>query len=123
MQKRALLSTDDARRSLLLSIIERYLPLNAAEEAELQERIAQPEFQEVRDVITSYEERGIERGIQQGILQGKRQAVLLIAQNRFREVPKAVASRIEAVTDTAELDRLLQKALTAADVQDLLRPA
>ncbi len=126
MQKRSLLSTDGARRSLLLNIIECYLPLNAAEEAEMQERITQPEFQEVRDVITSYEERGIERGIregiEQGILRGKRQAVLLVVRSRFSEVPEAVVSQIEAVTDATELDTLLQKALTAADLQDLSRP-
>ncbi len=123
MQKRSLLLTDDARRSLLLNIIERYLPLNAAEEAELQERIAQPELREVRDVITSYEERGIEQGIRQGILRGKHQAVLLVVRSRFGEVPEAVVSQIEAVTEATELDTLLQRALTAADAQDLLRPA
>jgi hypothetical protein len=53
---------DEARRALLRYLIDIYLPLNTDEEEELRRIIGQPEFEEVQEVITSFEQRALERG-------------------------------------------------------------
>ena len=53
--------------------------------------VAQPEAKEIRDMITIYEQRGIEKGIEQGIeqgiLRGKKDTLLHLMQSKSGELP------------------------------------
>jgi hypothetical protein len=126
---------DEARRALLRYLIDIYLPLNTDEEEELRRIIGQPEFEEVQEVITSFEqralerglergiqqgiERGIEQGIEQGIVQGKRDMLLKVARARFGEPTPVLAGAIGAARTAAELDALLDRLLKAASPDEV----
>lgn len=124
MAQRSILTADDARRALLLNVVDKYLPLDAEEEAEFQRLLGEPEYREVKQMVTVYEKRGIEEGIQQGIergaLQGKRDAVLLIVRSRFDHVPEAVGEKIAALSAVADLDAMLKRAVIVSKAEDLL---
>jgi len=104
-------SLDEARKSLLLNIIETYLPLSEAEETEFQRLISQEQLQGVTHMLTVYEERGI--------LKGKRDALLKLLQYKFGEVSEAIAAKIHAIDTEAELDALLERVLTANTLADM----
>jgi hypothetical protein len=121
----ALRLVDEARRSLLVEIIERYLTLTPAEAAEFERLIGTPEYEEASEVITTYEARGLERGREQGIAQGiaqgieegtvrtKRDDLLRLARRKFSAVSDEFAARIGEMADIALLDALLDRVLTA----------
>ena len=106
---------DEARRALLTNIIETYLPLKAEERAELRQMIAAPEGKEIQDMISVYEQRGIEIGIEQG----KRESLLKLMRHKFGELPDEVTRRIEAITDSNELDRLMGRVLDSSTLEEL----
>lgn len=120
-RQKSLIETDEARRALLLNVIETYLKLSTEEEAEFQRLLGQPEFAEVRQMITIYEQRGIEQGIEQGmeqgIVRGMRRTLLNLLRARFGELPESVTAWIEAIESAADLDVLSQRVLTAASLE------
>ncbi len=64
LQKRAIIEADDARRALLLGLIDRALPLTSEQETdEFRRLLGEPAQQEVRNMITIYEQWGLERGL------------------------------------------------------------
>jgi len=126
---------DEARRALLTNIIETYLPLNEDEQNALRRLIAAPEGKEICDMISVYEqrgieqgiergieqgiERGIEQGIEQGVVRGKREALLRLMHHRFGELPEEVIRRIELLMNSDELDRLFDRAVDSASLESV----
>lgn len=88
---------DPARKALLNNVVETYLTLNDAEKSELQEIIGTPEGEEVRTMISVYEQRGIDKGIEKGreegietgVVRGKRDTLLRLMRRKFRRVSRA----------------------------------
>jgi hypothetical protein len=113
---------DEASRSLLVNLIDTYLPLSVEEEEELRRIVGQPGLEEVEQVITSFEQRGIEQGIERGIVEGKRDALRKIARSRFGEPTADLGAAIEAAATTGELDLLLERLLKAASPEEAVRP-
>lgn len=103
-------------------MIDSYLPLSAEEEEELRRIVGQPGFEEVGQVITSFERRGIEQGIERGMVEGKRDALRKIVRARFGEPTADLAAAIEAAATAVELDLLLERLLKAASPEEAARP-
>jgi hypothetical protein len=84
--------------------------------------IAAPEGKEIRAMISVYEQRGreegIERGREEGIAQAKRETLLRLLRRKFGDLPADISSRIEGLSDTAELDRLFDRIIDAASLQE-----
>ncbi len=126
-QRMTISSLDEARRSLLLYVMDSYLKLNQSEEEELRRLVEQPELQEVKEMLTTYEERGIQKGIQQGIVQGvqqgivqgQRRTLLLMMRRKFGNLPDSVQSRVESITDSNELDSLSERLIAAATLDEM----
>ena len=122
---------DEARKSLLVNLIDMYLRLNAQEETEFRQLLGQPGFEEVKQVVTSFEqrgieqgieqgiERGIERGIHEGIVRGKRDTLLKIAHSKFGELTADLSAAIEGAGTAEELDLLLERVMDAATPADV----
>lgn len=120
--KRVFLSDlDEARKSLLVNLIESYLPLSSAEEVEFNMVIEETGSEEVREMMTVYEERGIEKGLSQGLSQGKQEMLLHQMRLKFGNVPEAVVQKIESIEDPELLDELSGRLLfvNALDEMDL----
>ena len=119
-------SLDEARKSLLVNLIDAYLRLNAQEETEFRQLLGQPGFEEVKQVVTSFEQRGIEQGIEQGInegiIRGKRDTLLKIARSRFGDLTADLSAAVEGAGSAEELDLLLERILGAANPADVTGP-
>jgi hypothetical protein len=111
LRQKAVVELDEARRSLLINLMQMYLPLNVEEEAEFRRIVGQPEFEEVKQVVTIFEQRGIE--------QGKRDTLLRQLRRKFGDLPQDFVTKIEAVTAEAELDTLLERILTANSLDEM----
>jgi hypothetical protein len=116
---------NDARKLMLANVVESYLILNESENAEIARRTSEQE--EVTTMISVYEERGIkigiERGIAQGVLRGQRDALLRQMRAKFGELPLEVSAKVEDITDTAVLEELLVRVLTANSLEEMGLPA
>ena len=73
--------------------------------------IATPEGEEIRRMISVYEQRGIE--------QGKQESLLKLIRHKFGKLPGEVTRRIEAITDPNELDRLMVQVVDSPTLEDL----
>jgi hypothetical protein len=130
LSRRAVTETEEARRTLLLNLITQYLPLSTEEEQEFRRLISQPGYEEAQQMLTVFEQRGIEIGLQQGIEQGiergivrgKRDGLLRLARQKFGQLPTDVTARIEAMATAEELDAALDRLLSAATPDDLFTP-
>lgn len=102
---------DEARKSLLVNLIETYLKLNAREEVEYTRILGQEDVQEVGEMLTIYEERGI--------LRGKRDVLLRLMRLKFGELPEPVIEKVGAIEAEAELDTLSERILTARSLEEM----
>ncbi len=114
---------DEARLTLLTNVVEKYLKLDDVERVRFDELVATPEGKEVEMVVSIYEERGIEKGIvqgvEQGILRGERKTLLRLLERKFAPLPDSVRTRLEAITNAEELERLTDTILTAETLEDM----
>jgi hypothetical protein len=85
--------------------------LSQAEEEEFRRLIRQEELQEVTQMLTIYEERGI--------IKSKRDALLKQLRFKFGDVPEAVSAKVQSVDMEAELDTLLERVLQANTLADM----
>ncbi|MDZ7619417.1 MAG: DUF4351 domain-containing protein [Patescibacteria group bacterium] len=101
-----------ARRSLLVDFIETYMPLTGPERVEFEQLVAvDQEYVEVEQMITVYEQRGIEKG--------RQEALLLLLERRFGTIPEAVKERVRGIQSAERLDTLLVAVLDAKTLDDL----
>jgi flagellar biosynthesis/type III secretory pathway protein FliH len=119
---------DPARQSLLVEFVETYVALADHEQAEFQQFVRNdPEYTQVQQMITTYEQKGIaegkqkgiEEGKQKGIEEGKQEALILVLEKKFGKLGDAQKQRIRQVTSTPELESLLLAALDAVSLEDL----
>jgi hypothetical protein len=106
---------DDARKMLLANVVETYLMLNTEEKTTFEQLAAQPEAKEVREMISVYEERGIEKGI----TKGKRDMLLRMMAVKFGSLPNDVHLKLEAIESPDLLDTLSERFLTATSLEEM----
>lgn len=104
-------AVDEARKALLINIIETYVTLDTTEEDAFRRLLGQEQLQEVTQMLTVYEERGI--------LMGKRDMLLKQLQFKFGALPEDIVAKVQALSTEAELDRLSERLLSAQDLADL----
>ena len=147
LREMALARIDDARKALLTNVVETYLILDAEESAQFEQLLVLPGGEEVAEMISVYEQRGIERGIEQGIergieqgiergieqgiergieqgieqgiVRGKRQTLLRQMTVKFGELPAAVHEQLASLADSEELDRLADRVVRASSLAEM----
>lgn len=115
LQKIAGSGLDEARKALLANIVETYLKLTATEKTDFEQMIARPEAEEIREMISVYEERGIEKGI----VAGQRRVLLHLLTTKFGKLPKKIRQQVEAIESSEALDALSERILTATSLEDM----
>jgi hypothetical protein len=125
LERTAAAPVDEARRSLLVNVIETYLELSDTESEEFRELIGREDLEDVREMLTVYEERGIARGRVEGTLSAKRELVLRAARLKFGPLPEAVEARVAALAREEELNACHDRVILAATLAEtgLLPPA
>ena len=109
----------ERQKVVSINVIEAFLVLDDQQQAEFDALLATPEGKEVRDMITVYEQRGIEKGIEQGVVLGKRETLLRLMRQKFGELRGKVQKDVEAISDTRELDKLLDRLMTATNLDGM----
>jgi len=71
------------------------------------------------DFIESYVEQGLEQGREQGLDRAKREDVLKVLDLRHLRPTREQRARVDASTDLAQLDRWLERSLTAATAAEV----
>lgn len=130
---------DEARKSLLVNVVEEFLPLKGEDEVEFNQLVVTTQSVEVIEMMTVYEERGIQKGIEKGIaegiekgiaegvemgmargiLEGKKETLLDQLRQKFGELPEAVEARVRAIETLNELDGMLRQILTANSLTEM----
>jgi hypothetical protein len=93
------------------NIIEVYMRLSETEEEEFRRLIRREESQEVTQMLTIYEERGI--------IKGKRDALLKPLRFKFGDVPEAVSAKVQVIDTEAEMDTQLERVLQDNTLADM----
>jgi phosphoglycolate phosphatase-like HAD superfamily hydrolase len=121
---------DDRRQFLLANLIETYFELTAEQTEAYRRLISRKEYRDVQEVELTWADRllrqgeekglrqGLEQGLQVGLLQGKREALLRVLAAKFGPLPRRVTTRVEAMDSTDELDRCLERAVTASSLEE-----
>ena len=120
----ATLGLDRARMQLIAGFVDTYLRLSAEEEQIVlreTQRYGLTEQEDVMEIVTSWEERGIQKGLEQGLEQGRQhQAALILRQLEKRLGPIEAGLREKILSLSLEqLDELGEALLDFASAQDL----
>lgn len=106
---------DPARKSLLVEFVETYVPLAGEELAEFEHLIhTEQQYEEVEQMVTIYEQRGIEKGIEKG----KRNMLLQLLRKKFGELPAELETVVAKIDLPEQLDQLSLAVLDTKSLND-----
>ena len=108
----------EVQAAILAYFVDTYLPLTQAEEEEFQRLIQQEEVQ-VMQFITSWERRARAEGVAEGVLASRRETLIRLLQVKFDAVPETTVQRVESISSTDELDRLLEKIIHSNSLTEM----
>ncbi len=95
----------------LVDVIDTYLSLDAAQQAEFTGLIEQPAFAGARKVMNSWHEQGRAKGVIEGRLTDAREIVLELGAVKFGKPTKKVKTAVNSIEDVARLHQLAKKIL------------
>lgn len=118
---------DDARKRLLVNLIETYFSLTPEEGLAFGRLVELSEFREVREMQVTWadrimeegREKGREEGRQAGVLEGKREILLRQLTLKFGPLPEVVTSRVKAMDSAVDLDNYLERLLSASSLPEM----
>ena len=121
----ASLKLNPAKSKLIGRFIDSYLNLTASEMKKYERKFAKwepEEKQATMELISSWEQRGIdkglEQGLEQGLHQGKEQLLELQLQHRFSTLPSELTDRLDKLTSD-QLDELAKAIFSFESLADL----
>ena len=103
---------NDAKKSLLFQFVETYMKLGKTEETQFLNIVeSNKNFKEVKEMITTYEQKGLKKGIKQGREEGRgegiQESLILLYETKFGSIPSAIKSKIEKVSSQSKLRKLM----------------
>ena len=118
---------DEARRFLLLNLIEAYLTLDDQETVTLRTELLGRGGTDLGPTIETWTERmmargaerGREQGIEQGAIEAERALVLRLVGARFGMVPEAVQRSIETA-DRQTVERLAERLVQVPSIEEFI---
>jgi hypothetical protein len=121
------LRLDRARMRLIAGFVDTYLRLNQAEEERFDREMAgakwsAKEKEAVVEIVTSWEQRGIEKGIEigrQAGVEALRATLIDVLGWRFGDLDESLTVRLAAIDSVERLRALTHRALTAGSIQEL----
>ena len=128
MQRRVAESgLDDARKFLLLDVIETYSKLSEDERARFERLVSRKEYRTVQEVKLAWPDRmreqflreGREEGRVAGLVEGKRETLLRLFTAKLGPLSQETVARVKAVPPTGELDAYLEGILAAESLEEM----
>ncbi len=108
-------SMNEARRSLLRYVVDKYLSLSDVETARYGALLKARGLEDTMGVVMSWEDYLVQRGV----VQGMRRTLLELARARFGDLPAAVVTRLERTDDPHELEVLTTRIATAQTLDEM----
>ena len=127
MQRVAESDRDDARKFLLLNLIETYFKLTAVQKESFSRLLSKKEFREAREMEVTWADEireegrkeGLEKGRHAGLVAGKRDTLLQQLATKFGSLPEETTFRVQAMESLDELDRYLGRVLSANSLDEM----
>jgi len=121
---------DEARRYLLMKIVEIYLRLESEDEARFTAELERETNEEVREMVITWEEaleereatgeaRGLTLGEARGKLEATRDAILLLWRRLTGGDVAALENRLAEIEDLDRLHEILERVVDAQSLEDL----
>ena len=118
---------DEARKLLLMTIIETYFELAEDEKPKFERLLSQERYREVKKMQLTWVDKmkeegrkeGRQEGRQEGQREGKREALLQLLTSKFGPLPEKTASRVRAIESLEQVDRYLDRVLVASSLADM----
>lgn len=110
---------DEARKFLLLDLVETYVELDGSAQAEYRGLLAEPENREVAKMELTWSGRIAHEAKETGREEGKRELLLAQLERRFGPLPEATVRRVEAIRSPDRLAALAMEILEARSLEDL----
>jgi hypothetical protein len=113
---------DPVLEHLLVNVIQSYFVLSEEDAERYRKLISRKEYRAVQETELTWAdklmEKGREKGREEGIVEGKRKTLLRLLSVKFGEAPGDVTRKVETMAEE-DLDRLLDRVLTATSLDDL----
>lgn len=114
----------DHQEFLLYNCVRSYLELDEDQQRRYDEMIAQEDMADVAKMEMTWAERTVLKGREQGRLEGRvegeRRILQRVLEARFGPLSDRIRRRIEALDSTDEIERLVDRALEAGSLDDLM---
>jgi len=118
------------QKLLLGNLVQTYFELGPAEDERFEELVENkfPEVQKMQvtwadRMRAKYQKEGLEEGrqegLQKGVVEGKRETLLRLLTKKFGTLPEVVTARVRALESADELDRYLDRVLTATTLDEM----
>ena len=115
MQRVAESDRDDARKFLLLNLIETYFKITADQKESFNRLLSKKEFREAKEMEVTWADEIRE----EGRVFGKRETLLQLLATKFGSLPEETTSRVQAMDSLDELERYLGRVLTAKSLDEM----
>ena len=124
MQRRVTASgLDEARKFLLLDVIETFSELSDDERERYETLISRKEYRTVLETKLTYSDRMREKfhreGREAGLIEGKRDTLLRQLTAKFGPLSPETIAKVKALQSAAELDARLELIVSAESLQDM----
>jgi predicted transposase YdaD len=106
---------DDARKFLLVNVIETYFELSVDEQERFERLVSRKEYRTVQEVKETWSDRMRA----EGILEGKRETLLRLLTAKFGPLSPETIAKVNALPATGELDAYLERILKAESLEDM----
>jgi hypothetical protein len=110
---------DEAAEFLLMNLIKTYLPLPEEARERYGRLLSGKEYRKVQEMELSWADKLRAEGIHEGLVRGKRETLKKLLVTRFGKLPSVLETRIDRVASEEELDRYLDRILTARSLEEL----
>lgn len=111
---------DDARKFLLMNLIETYFKLSPDHQKRFRRLVSEEEFREVQEMEVMWADRMRAEGAKEGLVEGKRQALLLLLlAKKFGPLSEEVTAQVRALESVDELDVYLDRVLAATSLEEM----
>jgi hypothetical protein len=123
LQRVAESELDEARKFLLVNLIETYFKLGPSEEKHFRRLLSGAEYREAQEMEVTWadkiREEGREEGLKAGLVKGKRETLRQLLTKKFGPLPQQTVSRLETLESLKELDIYLDRVLTVGSLEEM----
>jgi hypothetical protein len=110
---------DEARRFVLVNIVDLYVELNEAQAELFAAELAKQDHEEVREMVITWED-ALAASKTEGVVETMRSSILRVLTRRLEAVPASVREKLDAIQSLERLEEVLDQAAVARSVDEIV---